>query len=75
VTELIQSASDDQVALAICFAAVTFCGLVMYFSHYVGRLSGRAGSSQQRTLPLTANAARPLESRRQSASAARDKAA
>jgi hypothetical protein len=40
VTDMIQQASDDQTALAICFAAVAFSGLVMYFSHYVGRLTG-----------------------------------
>lgn len=52
MTELIRSASDDQVALTICFSAVAFCGMIMYFSHYVGRLSGRTGLNQQRTLPL-----------------------
>jgi hypothetical protein len=36
VTDLVHHASDDQVALAICFGAVAFCGLVMYFSHHVG---------------------------------------
>jgi hypothetical protein len=40
VTDLVHQASDDQVALAICFAAVAFCGLVMHFSHHVGRLTG-----------------------------------
>ena len=41
VPEFLHQASDDQVALAICFGAVVASGLVMHFSHYVGRLTGR----------------------------------
>lgn len=41
MTAFFQSASDDQVALAICAAAFVFSGLVMYFSHHVGRFSQR----------------------------------
>lgn len=40
VAELIHQASDDQMALAICMGAVACCGLIMYFSHHVGRLTG-----------------------------------
>jgi hypothetical protein len=40
VTELLQNASDDQVALAICCGAFLVSGLVMYFSIHVGRLTG-----------------------------------
>lgn len=40
MTELIQQASDDQLALAICLGAVAASGLIMYFSHHVGRLTG-----------------------------------
>ena len=34
-------ASDDQIALAICFGAVVVAGLIMHFSLHVGRLTGR----------------------------------
>ncbi|MFN0056457.1 MAG: hypothetical protein ACKV0T_30285 [Planctomycetales bacterium] len=40
MTDFVHQASDDQVALAICLGAVAFCGLIMYFSHHVGRLTG-----------------------------------
>ncbi len=39
--EFIHQASDDQLALAICLGAVLVSGLVMHFSHHVGRLTGR----------------------------------
>lgn len=38
--ELLQLASDDQLALAICAGAFVLSGLVMYFSHHVGKLTG-----------------------------------
>jgi hypothetical protein len=41
VPEFLHQASDDSVALAICFGAVAVSGLIMYFSHHVGRLTGR----------------------------------
>jgi hypothetical protein len=41
VPDFIHQASDDSVALAICFGAVAVSGLIMYFSHHVGRLTGR----------------------------------
>lgn len=34
--DLIHNASDDQIALTVCFAAVAISGLVMYFSYHVG---------------------------------------
>ena len=34
-------ASDDQIALALCFGAVVVSGLIMHFSLHVGRLTGR----------------------------------
>ncbi|MGQ0637698.1 MAG: hypothetical protein ACT4QC_24235 [Planctomycetaceae bacterium] len=64
--ELIQQASDDQLALAICVASVVGTGLIMYFSHYVGRLSGRVrgvqpggatSASSTRSLPQVSPAA------------------
>jgi hypothetical protein len=41
VPEFLHQASDDSIALAICFGAVAVSGLIMYFSHHVGRLTGR----------------------------------
>lgn len=41
MTALFQNASDDQMALALCAAAFVFSGLVMYFSHHVGRYAQR----------------------------------
>jgi hypothetical protein len=46
VIDLVQQATDDQLALAICLASVVSSGLVMYFSRYVGRLTARAPVSQ-----------------------------
>ena len=39
--EIMHQASDDQIALAICFGAVVVSGLIMHFSLHVGRLTGR----------------------------------
>jgi hypothetical protein len=41
VPDFIHRTSDDSIALAICFGAVAVSGLIMYFSHHVGRLTGR----------------------------------
>jgi hypothetical protein len=41
MADLIHLASDDQLALAICFGAVVVSGLIMHFSLHVGRLTGR----------------------------------
>lgn len=40
MVDLIPRASDDVVGLAICIGAVAVCGLIMHFSHYVGRMTG-----------------------------------
>ena len=39
--EFLHQASDDQIALALCFGAVLVSGLIMHFSRHVGRLTGR----------------------------------
>ena len=39
--DILHQASDDQIALAICFGAVAVSGLIMYFSIHVGRMTGR----------------------------------
>ena len=44
--ELMHQASDDQIALAICFGAVVVSGLIMHFSLHVGRLTGRIRQNQ-----------------------------
>jgi hypothetical protein len=41
VPEFLHQASDDQIALALCFGAVLVSGLIMHFSHHVGRMTGR----------------------------------
>ena len=41
MSELLHQASDDQLALAICFGAVVVSGLIMHFSYAVGRWTGR----------------------------------
>jgi hypothetical protein len=41
VPELLRQASDDQIALVICFGAVVVSGLIMHFSIYIGRMTGR----------------------------------
>ena len=46
MSDLVQQATDDQLALAICLASVVGSGLIMYFSHYVGRLTARAPAPQ-----------------------------
>ena len=39
--DILRQASDDQIALAICFGAVVVSGLIMHFSIHVGRMTGR----------------------------------
>ena len=39
--DFLHQASDDQIALALCFGAVLVSGLIMHFSYHVGRLTGR----------------------------------
>ncbi len=41
MSEILHQASDDQIALAVCFGAVVVSGLIMHFSHHVGRMTGR----------------------------------
>lgn len=48
MADLLHHASDDQLALAICFGAVVVSGLIMHFSHHVGRLTGRVRIHQTR---------------------------
>jgi len=36
---MFQHASDDQIALTICFGAILVSGAVMYFSAYIGELT------------------------------------
>lgn len=62
-------ASDDQVAVAICLGAVAVCGLLMHFSHHVGRMTGHIRQ------PETMRPSVPMITERLEASPARDKAA
>ena len=41
VPEILRQASDDQIALVICFGAVVVSGLIMHFSIHIGRMTGR----------------------------------
>jgi hypothetical protein len=38
--EFLHHASDDQLALAICGCALLLSGMIMYFSHHLGRKAG-----------------------------------
>ena len=58
VSELFQNASDDQVALTICFAAMAVSGLIMYFSYHVGVLT-RGIQSRTSTLRIPDQASMP----------------
>jgi len=44
--DLFQNASDDQIALAGCLAALLFSGGLMYLSFFVGRLRQQPSESQ-----------------------------
>lgn len=70
MSDLFQNASDDQVALTLCFAAVVVSGLIMYFSYHVGVLA-RGIRPRTATLPIREQSAFPAASIRTS----RDKAA
>ena len=60
MTDLIQHASDDQAALVLCLGAVALCGLVMHFSHHVGRLTGHIRLHDPGVAPIrTTEAASP----------------
>jgi hypothetical protein len=51
VTELFRHATDDQIALAFCFAGVFVSGMIMYFSAYVGPGQAREVEAQPETKP------------------------
>ncbi len=48
--EIFQNASDDQIALMGCAAALLFSGGLMYVSYFVGH--GRRSSENQTAIPL-----------------------
>jgi hypothetical protein len=76
VQEFIQQASDDQIALAICFGAVLLSGLVMHFSLRLGQLTGRIRLHESPAHPaVLLQGAQPLASRQSAGSAARERAA
>lgn len=41
MTELLRQATDDQLALAICFGGVMVSALIMYFSQHVGAMTAQ----------------------------------
>ena len=49
MTELFRHATDDQIALAFCFAGVFVSGMIMYFSAYAGQ--AREVEAQAETKP------------------------
>jgi len=51
VTELFRHATDDQIALAFCFAGVFVSGMIMYFSYHVGQLTAKVRTTGSE--PLT----------------------
>lgn len=72
MADLLHQASDDQMALAICFSAVAACGLIMYFSHHVGRLTGHirlhdSGAAPRESLSSIASADLPAGVREKAA--------
>jgi hypothetical protein len=76
VPEFIHQASDDQIALAICFGAVLVSGLVMHFSLHLGQLTGRIRlheTPDQSAVLL--QGAQPVASRQSADSTARERAA
>jgi hypothetical protein len=76
VPEFIHQASDDQIALAVCFGAVLVSGLIMHFSHHLGQLIGRVRlheTADQSALLL--KGAHPVVSRQSAEAASRERAA
>ena len=66
--DLLQHASDDQMALALCFGALVMCGAVMHFSLPLARLSRRSGSTVSTDDKMVVTvAASPETSRREKA--------
>lgn len=51
MTDLLQNASDDQLAMLGCSAALIFSSMVMYFSFYLGR-NTRNSQSKLRSVEL-----------------------
>lgn len=49
--EILRHASDDHIALIICFGAVAVSGLIMHFSIHVGRITGRIRLHQTSRTP------------------------
>ena len=47
MTELLQHATDDQIALAFCCGALLICSLVMHFSYHLGQ----SARSQSEAVP------------------------
>ncbi len=74
--EFLHQASDDQLALAICFGAVLVSGLIMHFSHHLGRLTGRIRLHETpEHSGLMLHEAQPLHSLQPAEPAVRERAA
>ncbi len=74
--EFIHQASDDQIALAVCFGAVLVSGLIMHFSHHLGQLTGRVRLHEMPDQSaLLLKGAQPVVSRHSAEAAARERAA
>lgn len=50
--EILNNASDDQIALMGCAAAILICGGMMYLSFFVGR-QGKNEETTGRSIPMT----------------------
>ncbi|MGE5192796.1 MAG: hypothetical protein ACM3U2_09855 [Deltaproteobacteria bacterium] len=74
--QFLHQASDDQIALALCFGAVLVSGLIMHFSHHVGRLTGkiRLHETPDQT-GLLLHEAQPVHSLQPAEAAVRERAA
>lgn len=74
--EFLHQASDDQIALALCFGAVLVSGLIMHFSHHLGRLTGRIRLHETPGHDgVLLQKAQPVHSRQASEAAVRERAA
>lgn len=61
--DLFQNASDDQIALMGCAAALLLSGGLMYVSYFLGQGRAQAGK-QSETLPFPESKSQPDSSRR-----------
>lgn len=61
MTELFRHATDDQIALAFCFAGVFVSGMIMYFSAHVGQMTN--ASQQPEIQPELKTVAPPVRRR------------